>query len=402
MAAQSYSTPQFFRRMPNALLARYFHGKGLFADLDFVAMKPAKQQPLLAAWDALPDATQVELEAELTEVHALCDEGGWRALQEAASQVLCTDEAAAVVTLLAGLEDHAAQAMTAFLDHRTLWETAEQYRRTDALAYWKKLTTRLPDVDLMPVAVAKCLALSEAIKAYLQRVEHRGRNCRVEYRRRGGKDCFFAFPRDHATKHMEWADEDMVPRRHSPAFDLIFVYERARGALDLYCRRAPKAAQPLQDIFATTVLGMERLVRDPKDGKAYDLAPLLDPAFTFTRSLDSGIGDVQLRKMRLTRRCRTGRHLTLQAANTAALHAMLNEVCQSVRLADYELTQVELRAQVSESGRAKLKKVAFFVGTPDTCSLKHEGVDNLLRGMLVASRIEPRKPAVADVAAAAS
>ena len=89
-------------------------------------------------------------------------------------------------------------------------------------------------------------------------------------------------------------------------------------------------------------------MRDPKDGKAYDLAPLLDPGFTFTRSLDSGIGDVQMRKMRLTRRCRTGRHLTLQAANTAALHAMLNEVCQSVRLADYELTQVELRAQVSE------------------------------------------------------
>jgi len=32
----------FFRQMPNALLARYFQGQGLFDELDFAAMKEGK------------------------------------------------------------------------------------------------------------------------------------------------------------------------------------------------------------------------------------------------------------------------------------------------------------------------------------------------------------------------
>jgi len=28
--ARHYTTREFFRQMPNALLARYFHGRGLF------------------------------------------------------------------------------------------------------------------------------------------------------------------------------------------------------------------------------------------------------------------------------------------------------------------------------------------------------------------------------------
>jgi hypothetical protein len=34
-----YSTRDFFRQMPNRLLARYFEGRGVLAGLDFAAMK---------------------------------------------------------------------------------------------------------------------------------------------------------------------------------------------------------------------------------------------------------------------------------------------------------------------------------------------------------------------------
>jgi hypothetical protein len=40
--AQHYSIKDFFRQMPNALLARYFQGQGLFDELDFAAMKEGK------------------------------------------------------------------------------------------------------------------------------------------------------------------------------------------------------------------------------------------------------------------------------------------------------------------------------------------------------------------------
>jgi len=46
--AKHYTTMDFFRQIPNALLARYFQGQGLFADLDFAAMKEAKSAERLS------------------------------------------------------------------------------------------------------------------------------------------------------------------------------------------------------------------------------------------------------------------------------------------------------------------------------------------------------------------
>jgi len=37
--ARHYTTKDFYRQIPNALLARYFHERELFSDLDFSAMK---------------------------------------------------------------------------------------------------------------------------------------------------------------------------------------------------------------------------------------------------------------------------------------------------------------------------------------------------------------------------
>lgn len=44
-----YSTKDFFRQMPNALLARYFHEKNLFQDLDFSVMKEGNPAALFEA-----------------------------------------------------------------------------------------------------------------------------------------------------------------------------------------------------------------------------------------------------------------------------------------------------------------------------------------------------------------
>ena len=55
--ARHSSTKESFRQMPYALLARYFHGHGLFPDLDFAAMKEAQTDALFTAWLALPDAS---------------------------------------------------------------------------------------------------------------------------------------------------------------------------------------------------------------------------------------------------------------------------------------------------------------------------------------------------------
>lgn len=44
--ARHYSARDFFRRMTNALLARYFQAQGVFGDLDFASVKDGKPDEL--------------------------------------------------------------------------------------------------------------------------------------------------------------------------------------------------------------------------------------------------------------------------------------------------------------------------------------------------------------------
>lgn len=53
--AHHYSTTDFFRQMPNALLAHYFQNREFFDDLDFSAMKETKLDALFDAWHKLPN-----------------------------------------------------------------------------------------------------------------------------------------------------------------------------------------------------------------------------------------------------------------------------------------------------------------------------------------------------------
>jgi hypothetical protein len=47
--ARHYTTKDFFRQVPNALLARYFQARGLFGDLNFATMKETQPDELFAA-----------------------------------------------------------------------------------------------------------------------------------------------------------------------------------------------------------------------------------------------------------------------------------------------------------------------------------------------------------------
>ena len=92
--ARHYSTKDFFRQMPNALLARYFQGRGLFDELNFAAMKEAQPDGLFARWLALPDAQRNEMDAEFQDIFELSCEKGFRAIIDEAEWHLAPDAAA--------------------------------------------------------------------------------------------------------------------------------------------------------------------------------------------------------------------------------------------------------------------------------------------------------------------
>lgn len=78
--ARHYSAKDFFRQMPNALLARYFHGRGVFDDLDFAAMKEGKPDELFAAWLDLPEEQRNATDAEFRDIFEMSCEKGFRAI----------------------------------------------------------------------------------------------------------------------------------------------------------------------------------------------------------------------------------------------------------------------------------------------------------------------------------
>ena len=80
--ARLYSSKEFFRQMPNALLARYFQGRGLFGDIDFASMKETKPDELFAAWLGLPDNQRNAMDAEFWEIFEMsCEKGFSRLLK---------------------------------------------------------------------------------------------------------------------------------------------------------------------------------------------------------------------------------------------------------------------------------------------------------------------------------
>lgn len=391
-----YSSKDFFRLMPNALLARYFHQRGQFLELDFGAMKEARPDALFEAWIALPDDQRNPMEADFREILDMSDAKGFRAISDEAAWHLEDDAPAlaAFMAALSALEDHGARAMTAFLDYSEFWKGATRFHYADRLGtHWRK-RKNLPRVPAK--ADRTTLArLAELIKGYFRKTEGRGKNCVVEAYRRADKDYFFAFPEDHAQRSIEWVDGQFDPRAHNPAFEIVFVYTQANGTLDVNFRGGTKVVAALQGMFADAILGLSELPPDPKDDRVYDLGALIQPTFTFTHPVGSGVGAVVVKKLKLSSRVRLGDRITLEAdttGNRQAVYELVEQVRKALPLEQYNVTQVELSATVyGDAGKAP-KTVSFRIGHPNSCSLKYDELDLTLRQMLEASGIEPKAP----------
>ena len=108
--ARHYATRDFFRQMPNPLLARYFHARGVFADLDIAALPEPHPDALWAAWLMLDDTERHVMDAAFQDIAALSGEKGNRAILDDAAWHFATDPAAhaAFVEQLASLAHHGA------------------------------------------------------------------------------------------------------------------------------------------------------------------------------------------------------------------------------------------------------------------------------------------------------
>lgn len=392
--ARNYSTKDFFRQMPNALLHRYFQKHGQLNDVDFAALSETKTEKLFAAWLSLPDIQRSTMDAELREIFELSCEKGYIAIQDEAKWQLETDPASfeAFIEKLAALGGDYERAMVTFLDHHTFWKGASRFYHADSLPYWRKrgnfphksAAVDQPSID----------ALASQIGMYFRNTEGRGKNCVVEPFRRGELDYFFAYPEDYSKQSIEWAHGEFERRSHNPAFEVVFVYSKAEGSLDLNFRGSYKAVEPLQAIFANTILKLPELPPNPKDERVYDLDPLLKKGFDFSFAIGSGIEKVTVKKIRLSSRSKKGDRIVLEAdtsENSNAVYDLLDKIKTALPLHQYNISQIELAVTVTADANKAAKVVTVRITHPNSCSLKYDELDLKLRDMLNASGIEPRE-----------
>jgi hypothetical protein len=311
--ARHYSTKDFFRQIPNVLLARYFQGQGLFGDLDFAAMKEGKPEVLFAAWLALPDNHRNAMDAEFRDIFEMSCEKGFRAIIDEATWQMQEEPDAIMsfIEMLSALSNHYERAMITFLDHKDFWKGATLFYHADTLPYWRKRK----NLSNQPAAVddASLQQLAGLIRNYFHHTEGRGKNCIVEPFRRGELDYFFAYPEDYSQQSIEWVDGEFSRRPHNPAFEVIYVDSQKEGSRDLNFRGSYKAIEPLQGVFAQTILKLDGLPPDPKDERVYDLNPLLQKGFNFNYDVGSGIERVTVRKLGLSSLVIKGDRITLEA-----------------------------------------------------------------------------------------
>jgi hypothetical protein len=82
--ARHYSTREFFRQVPNALLKRYFDAKGVLAGFNFAAMTEAKIDLLFDAWKVLPDTQRNAMDVEFRDIFEMGCEKGFCAIRDEA------------------------------------------------------------------------------------------------------------------------------------------------------------------------------------------------------------------------------------------------------------------------------------------------------------------------------
>ena len=300
--------------------------------------------------------------------------------------------------LLKGLESLKSfheKAFWIFLEHRKYWHVANAFFHADSIhtRYWRK-RINLPQSPAK-VAPENIQQLEKNLVKFFHDKEGRGKNCKVDCYKRGKLDYFFAYPEDYPQSRIVWKQRELQRQPETPAFEIIFIFEPEQGALEIYLDGARKIVPELQSIFAGAVLEFE-LTEDEKDNRVYDLNPLKSAdALAFQYEPESGITGVAVKKLRLNL-ISTNRRITLEAdpsQNPLVVYEMLDNLKKFYPADGMVVTQVGIVVTFAPSAsRSKPKTRSFDISWPNSCSLRHDDNDKIIRQMLVASGLEALPP----------
>lgn len=385
MAATQYHHQHFFRKMPNADLARYFESRGIALEIDLAELKESDSEAIFQAFKALPEKQQATIEGEFQAINALAFDGGIKALIDEAA---FHDEDDSFAHSIAEITGFHSKVMWAFLEKKSYWRGASRFIHADNVSpsFWKKR------IDLPPAA--PCVEdediklLEDAISSFFYDKHAKGRNCEVNPFRRHNKEYFFAYPEDFAQSTVEWVSDKLETRARHPAFEIIFVYCEEENSLDIYAPKNTRVIPELQRIFAKTILKLNTLPDGEFYKSVYEIDALEDAKFEFTKPKNSKISGVVVTHLRLTLDEGKNRHITL-TADTKKSDKAVYELLEELTLPAHRITQIGLKVTFFPEDGLSAKMRKFNITPPNSCALNYDGNDAVIREMLALSNIEP-------------
>jgi len=135
------------------------------------------------------------------------------------------------------------KAVWTYIKARDVWEVAVRFARADILArgrYWiKRADIPSKESDVGADAIAE---LEHALSVFFVASQGRGHVCKVEHcMRADGSDYFFAYLDDYADTYINFDEEGEFARTpERRAFELVFVYNREYGTLEMFARGGKK------------------------------------------------------------------------------------------------------------------------------------------------------------------
>lgn len=386
MARQQYQPRKFLRDAPNELLKRYFQERGLLADVNFDALKDENDiESVYAAWQALPEGQLEQTEADFRSIDEMAEaeavgivitEGRWH------------DEE--LGSILEQLDSMCHKMMWVFLERPRVFDVAYKFCQADNLSqrYWRKrknMPSKEPAVD-----DASTRELGKAIGDYYHQNEGRGQHCWVEVYDRSGAQYFFVYVEDYADTYIGFNKDGGFERRVvKPAFEIVFVYS-PDGWLDTFFKGSEDVLGQLQEIFAQIILNEP--IGEPIL-KVYELNGLKKREFQFVYTPESGITDVRVKRLRLTVKGGPSRRVILEADPSGNKHEVydlmektLND--RGIPLRDTNVTQARLVFTFVSGGRRRNPTQTFDISFPNSCPLKYDGRDLIIRQCLKDSGID--------------
>jgi hypothetical protein len=364
--ARQYAPRAILRHLPLELIRTFISQQSIPTSLDWDCLTEGDTNALYQAWCNLIPEHRERIEMMLRQVHEMASEAGVRAM-------ICEAQHRGqdIADPLASIDGHHAKALWVLIHHGPAFHTARQLLAAASPVgrFWN-LTTGFSgqQYDTSPQAL---LELRQAV-AQLYREQGRGHRCSIEHHERERVFYVFLYLDDYTQTHTAHDNRGKLTRSPlRPAFEVVYVYTREAGTLDMYARGDRRWRATLCDRFCEHILHTTAPLATP-GRRSYQLNGLIDRTFPLTTDPARGILSATIRRLRIVAVEDLSRRVTLEANPTKAedVYDMLDIHFPVERFPRDSLLVNLVTFTVHHVLAGEERALTFDVSFPDACNLK--------------------------------